>query len=60
MGMIFGSLIFVLAAVLAVLAVTDAQKSRLLQQEMKPEKMPGMPMIQQRYPPQNRGVTEEK
>ena len=35
MGMIFGSLIFVLAAVLAVLAVTDAQKSRLLQQEMK-------------------------
>lgn len=27
---------------------------------LKPEKMPGMPMIQQRYPPQNRGVTEEK
>lgn len=35
MGMIFGSLIFVLAAVLAVLAITGAQKSRLLQQEMK-------------------------
>lgn len=35
MGMIFGSLIFVLAAVLAVLAVTGAQKSRSLQQEMK-------------------------
>ena len=35
MGIIFGSLIFVLAAVLAVLAVTGTQKSRSLQQEMK-------------------------
>lgn len=35
MGIIFGSLIFVLAAVLAVLAVTGVQKSRSLQQEMK-------------------------
>ena len=34
-GIIFGSLIFVLSAVLAVLAVTGTQKSRSLQQEMK-------------------------
>nr|WP_288974427.1 N-acetylmuramoyl-L-alanine amidase [uncultured Blautia sp.] len=35
MGIIFGSLIFVLAAVLAVFAVAGVQKSKSLQQEMK-------------------------
>ena len=35
MGIIFGSLIFVLAAVLAVFAAAGVQKSRSLQQEMK-------------------------